>query len=284
MRMGFLRFTVIAIMSLTSGFLYAQEDASGCKDHPFFNRMPNFSLFECGESYNEFEIVTGNGKKQKLEGTVSQYTYYIKDGVEKLPSFFQIMKNYENAILAKGGKRIYLTSKHDDDGFIGATFRMEYEGNTYWLTLDYFNGGESACDGYKMNIIKIEGMKQEVTANEMFEKLSSGDALTLYINFETGKSVIRDDSQPIIEELFKLVNGNPALKIIIHGHTDNVGTRASNQTLSEQRAASVKQALVSKGISADRIKAIGYGQDKPIADNSTEEGKATNRRVEIRKG
>lgn len=134
-----------------------------------------------------------------------------------------------------------------------------------------------------MVIAEKETMKQDILANEMYDKINSGDALTLYINFESGKSAIKSESNSIIDELYKMLSSNPNLKIIIEGHTDNVGNSASNKTLSEQRATSVKNSLASKGISVDRIKTIGYGQDKPIADNSTEEGKAKNRRVEIKK-
>jgi outer membrane protein OmpA-like peptidoglycan-associated protein len=138
-------------------------------------------------------------------------------------------------------------------------------------------------DGYEMVIAEKEAMIQDIQANEMFEKINSGEALTLYINFETGKSAIKSDSQSIIDELHMMLSQNPALNIIIEGHTDNVGNSSANQKLSEQRAASVKTALVSKGIASDRIKSVGFGQDKPIADNSTDDGKAKNRRVEIKK-
>jgi len=272
-----------ALITFAATFAFAQEDQSSCKDHVFFNRMPNFYLSDCSENFNEFEVVVGNSKKQTIEGAILTNTYYIKDGIEKLPSAFQIMKNYENAVLANGGERVYLSSKYDDEGFIGATFKMSKEGNTYWVTLYNFNGGEAASNGYRMSVIKIEGMKQEVTANEMFEKVNSGNALTLYINFDTGKSSIKSESQKVVDELYKMVNENPSLKIVIEGHTDNVGSKTSNQTLSEQRAASIKQALVNKGISSERIKTVGYGQDKPISDNTTEDGKAKNRRVEIKK-
>lgn len=80
-----------------------------------------------------------------------------------------------------------------------------------------------------------------------------------------------------------MLSANPTLKIIVEGHTDNVGSSPSNKTLSEQRALSVKTALVNKGIPAERIEAVGYGQDVPVADNSTEEGRTKNRRVEIKK-
>lgn len=283
MRKSILKTAFIAAMTLTANFVFAQDDEAGCKDHAFFNRMPNFYIYSCLESYNEVDVVVGVAKKQTIEGTINKYVYYIKDEVGKFPSVFQIIKNYENAILAKGGQKVYSTSKTDDDGFKGATFKMSNEGNTYWVSLDYFNGSDEASDGYNMSVIKVEEMKQEISANEMFEKVNSGNALALYINFDTGKSTIKSESQNIVDELFKMLNSNPALKITIEGHTDNVGNAASNKTLSEQRAASVKTALINKGISADRIKTAGYGQEKPIADNSTEDGRSKNRRVEIKK-
>jgi outer membrane protein OmpA-like peptidoglycan-associated protein len=67
----------------------------------------------------------------------------------------------------------------------------------------------------------------------------------------------------------------------VEGHTDNVGNPKSNKTLSDERAKSVVAAIVSQGIDTKRLSAAGYGQDKPIADNKTEEGKAKNRRVEL---
>lgn len=283
MRKSIFKTVFIAAMTLTANFVFAQDDEAGCKDHAFFNRMSNFYLSSCSESFNEVDVVVGAAKKQTIEGTINKYEYYIKDEVEKFPSVFQIIKNYENAILAKGGQKVYLTSKYDDDGFKGATFKMSNEGNTYWVVLDYFNGRDEASDGYNMSVIKVEEMKQEISANEMFENVNSGNALALYINFDTGKSTIKSESQNIVDELFKMLNSNPTLKITIDGHTDNVGNAESNKTLSEQRAASVKTALINKGISADRIKTAGYGQEKPIADNSMEDGRAKNRRVEIKK-
>lgn len=271
----------VLVLTLTTHSLFAQ-DAENCKDHPLVNRMPGFYLYKCEESFNEADIVVSAEKTEHLEGTVYNYEYYINEGAA-MPSRFQVLKNYENAIVQNGGEKLYLKSKDAGEGTVGATFRMKSGDHVYWLTFTYFNGGEAQCDGYHMTIVKVEGMKQEITANEMFEKVNAGNALTLYINFETGKSTIKSESQTIVDELYMMLNNNPSLKITIEGHTDNVGNAASNKTLSEQRAASVKSALVSKGIAADRIKTAGYGQDKPVADNSTEEGKAKNRRVEIRK-
>lgn len=283
MKTKFLKPVLLATLLIsTNGVLRAQDDTDGCKDHPFFNRMTGFYLSKCEESYNQTEIVTGVDKNETLEGTVTNYEYYIMDNA-KPPSIFQILKNYENAILAKGGEKIYFKARHPGEGAVGATYKMRSENNLYWVTFTYFNGSETQCDGYFMSVVKLEDMKQEIEANAMFDKVNAGESLTLYINFETGKSAIKDESLNIVDELYKMLSNNPALKIIVEGHTDNAGNPSSNKSLSEKRAESIKTALVNKGISADRIKTVGYGQDKPIGDNSTETGKAKNRRVEIKK-
>ena len=78
-----------------------------------------------------------------------------------------------------------------------------------------------------------------------------------------------------------MLTTDPSIKISIEGHTDNVGTAAANQTLSQNRAKAVMDAIIAKGIDKARLSSKGWGQNKPVADNSTEEGRAWNRRVEI---
>jgi outer membrane protein OmpA-like peptidoglycan-associated protein len=105
--------------------------------------------------------------------------------------------------------------------------------------------------------------------------------MALYINFDTGKSNIKPESMGIIDQIAALLQAHPDLRLSIEGHTDNVGTPQSNKTLSQQRANSVMSAVAQKGIAANRMTAVGWGQEKPIADNRSEDGKAKNRRVEI---
>ena len=86
----------------------------------------------------------------------------------------------------------------------------------------------------------------------------------------------------MLTELSALLASHPDLKIGIEGHTDNSGADDANQSLSEKRAAAVKNWLVAKGkVSADRLEAKGYGSSQPAASNETAEGKQTNRRVEL---
>lgn len=115
----------------------------------------------------------------------------------------------------------------------------------------------------------------------MMEEMESKGFVTLHINFETAKADIKPESMGIIDQVVALLRENEALNISIEGHTDNVGTAASNKTLSENRAKSVMNAIVARGIDKSRLSTKGWGQDKPIADNKTEEGRAKNRRVEI---
>jgi outer membrane protein OmpA-like peptidoglycan-associated protein len=78
-----------------------------------------------------------------------------------------------------------------------------------------------------------------------------------------------------------LLKTNPSLKLTVEGHTDNVGAPNYNRSLSDARARSVVAALTAQGIASRRLTAVGYGQEKPVADNGTDAGRAQNRRVEL---
>jgi OmpA-OmpF porin, OOP family len=99
--------------------------------------------------------------------------------------------------------------------------------------------------------------------------------------FATGSAKLLAKSNASLNSVVAVLNENPTYKVNIDGHTDNTGKPDKNQTLSDDRAASVKAYLVSKGISEDRLTSTGYGQDKPVADNKTAAGRAKNRRVEM---
>ena len=102
------------------------------------------------------------------------------------------------------------------------------------------------------------------------------------LEFETGKAVIRNTSFASLDELADLFKAKPKYMLLIEGHTDNVGNRNNNLTLSKNRSTAVKTYLQGKGIDGKRITVKYYGPDKPIADNATEEGRQRNRRVEMK--
>ena len=104
------------------------------------------------------------------------------------------------------------------------------------------------------------------------------------INFETGSATISASSFALLDNIYTNAVSAEGLKVGVYGYTDNVGSPEKNQTLSEARAESVKQYLLSKGLSAERIESKGFGDQKPVADNKTAEGRSQNRRVEIALG
>jgi outer membrane protein OmpA-like peptidoglycan-associated protein len=100
------------------------------------------------------------------------------------------------------------------------------------------------------------------------------------IYFDSSRESIRRESHSLLDEIAKVINQHPELaKIRIEGHTDSIGASRSNLSLSKRRATSVRAYLVERGVDPTRLIAEGFGQDNPIADNATEEGRARNRRV-----
>ena len=123
----------------------------------------------------------------------------------------------------------------------------------------------------------------ESETDVMYDALAAkGRWVTQGILFETGKAQLQPESRPVLKEIAATLKQHPELKILIEGHTDNVGTPASNLTLSDARAAAVKAALVSDfAIDGGRITTKGLGDTKPAVPNTTATGRAQNRRVEI---
>ena len=102
------------------------------------------------------------------------------------------------------------------------------------------------------------------------------------IFFATGSAKLLPKSFASLDNVVKVLTDNPTYLVDIEGHTDTTGTHEKNMVLSDNRAASVKTYLVSKGVNENRIQSKGYGPDRPIASNKTTAGKARNRRVEMK--
>jgi len=102
------------------------------------------------------------------------------------------------------------------------------------------------------------------------------------INFANGKADLLPSSNKVLDEIVTVLKNYPDVKIEIQGHTDNNGERNKNIDLSQARAASVRTYLVTHGIDEKRITSVGFGPDKPVADNKNAAGKAKNRRVEFK--
>ena len=114
------------------------------------------------------------------------------------------------------------------------------------------------------------------------EKIKKFTGVVEGIYFDQGKATIRKQSTPVLDGAVKVLKEFPSINMEISGHTSSEGDKAFNQKLSEDRAASVKQWLVDKGVPSERIKTRGAGPDEPIADNKTAAGKGKNRRIEFK--
>ncbi|MBI4890109.1 MAG: OmpA family protein [Acidobacteria bacterium] len=299
--MHFLRYpTALLLMpiGILGPALSAQTDAEGCKDHPLFNRLPGFHIAKCEKA--QFELkrfpispVDPNkeGSKPKVmevEGAFFFYRYEMEDESKK-PSPLQTMRNFQNATRKAGGTVVaeypgWCTAELDDTlhhgngcTLYGVTMKFSSGGKETWAFVESDGQGEA----YEVWVVEREAMKQDITVNQLQEKLEKDGFITLYINFETASAAIRPDSMPQLEQVAQMMKSAAGIRLEVAGHTDNVGSPESNLKLSDARAKSVSAALVKMGVSADRLMAKGYGQTVPVADNRTEEGRAKNRRVEL---
>ncbi len=261
-------FILAAFVSCGSTVFAQGKDVAKSKDHPMLGRMQNFIITSYEEKeFDSHEFKDKQGNEVTVEGRKYSIQYEIKEGA-KIPTPLQITRNYVNAIKNVGGFAFEYTE--------GTAFlNLAKEGRETWV--EVFASGES----YILTIVEKAALRQEVTANDMLKALNEQGRIALYIHFDTGKATIKAESQPIINQIVELLKSNPDLKVGVEGHTDSVGDDKANKTLSDQRAASVVAAIVTQGVDAKRLSAAGFGEEKPLADNTTEQGRAKNRRVEL---
>ncbi len=141
-------------------------------------------------------------------------------------------------------------------------------------------------DSIVYNVLDIPALKNNETYKNIFKiDLQFQPSKTFVLedcNFETGKANLEPESYAVIDELIAFMMRKDDERIELGGHTDNVGKPAANLKLSQERAEAVRAYMIAKGITEDRIIAKGYGSTLPVADNKTEEGRAQNRRTEVK--
>ena len=140
--------------------------------------------------------------------------------------------------------------------------------------------GGDASEGMEM-LLKDFRLAKGGKMNMLGKKFTDTKIVTHGINFDYNKATIKPESMGTLNMLVQILNDNPELKFEVGGHTDNDGEDAYNLKLSQQRADAVKTQLIKMGILADRLTAKGYGETKPISSNTSDDGKANNRRVEF---
>ena len=252
----------------------ADSDAAGCADHPLLTRMQNTRIMTCRTSeFGSFAFKTGKGNQTTpVEGKRLEIRYQILPG-NQAPSALATVRNHQQAIKAIGGAVLYEDQRY-------TTLKMSKDGKEVWTEVDTAWGG-----GYVLTIVEKQAMVQQVVASaEIFLSglKTAGHVDVPGIFFDTGKSELKSESASAVAEIAKLLKADPALKVYVVGHTDNVASLDLNLSLSQARAEAVVQALVKQnGITAARLTGRGVGPLTPVASNDSEEGRARNRRVEL---
>lgn len=299
-----------AIPSQTGGENPAAEKEFDISTIPVSDKelgtFPFFSLPEGLEEQNEpiqrkfdrLYFLIG-GKMTPIEGKVWKSNITMKSGNLDEWSLPYFEKSYDEAIKAAGGVKIFdgeLSEKEYDrynneatylgeDGSIGYTGQKikvyvihRADGDDVYIQLTGNTAG-----GY-LNILQKEAFKQTITmlkSDQIQKELDEKGKAVLYINFDVDKAILKPDGKDAVAEIVKVLDKDKNLKISIEGHTDNTGNAAHNKKLSYSRANTVKEELIAAGIDGSRLKAVGYGADKPLFANDSEDNRAKNRRVEL---
>ncbi len=268
----------------------AQSDGSFIAKLPI-NSKGKIKVFSGGKLIHEEDVktrITLDGKKlkdlditvrlpeDKKGGIAEDKAVTIMGKLNKAPAGTEV------SIVDQSSGKTVATTKINKDG----SFKLS--NITYGSKSDYLLTATSKGNVIAKNSISAKNIRNGETIDlgeiSMITPPAIGDKiLTEMIYFDFNSFVIREVSYPILDQIVTYLNENKSIRIEIGGHTDSIGKDEYNQVLSQRRANSVKQYLTSKGISANRLVAVGYGEKKPIASNDEEEqGRELNRRIEFK--
>lgn len=179
-----------------------------------------------------------------------------------------LKKNYESVVERLGGKKHAFRELRD-------IFLIEKNNQKIFVILQ--------ISGYNFTLstVRSGGYKSILTASKLAEDFERVEFVTLNVNFDTNKSVIKDQDKQTLNEVVALLKNDSKLNLSVDGHTDNVGSAAANKALSQQRSESIVKYITNSGVETGRLLAKGFGSEAPLANNRSEEGKAKNRRVEL---
>ena len=210
----------------------------------------------------------------------SVYDYLDKIGAKKI---YQGNFPEDENDKAKLEKNMW-SGKHGTKGLLResdspfAVYAFKNNGKKYMLNIQ-----SNSAQG-NIFIMELKDFVQTIekySAAQMKSDIDKTGKAVLHINFDTDKASLQSDGQKAVDEIFVLLDADPKLKLSIEGYTDNSGTAERNKKLSTERANTVMYALAGKGIYIKRLKASGFGAEKPLKTNDSEENKAENRRVEL---
>jgi outer membrane protein OmpA-like peptidoglycan-associated protein len=291
----------------------ADADIEGSKDHPLISRYAGSTIIGYkATTFDEFRLLIpdapdGSGVL-RLEGNITKILYAPPEGRSAL----EVVRNYEKALRENGFEVLFGCNTRDgtcEGGVYDVRKRMDYQdisgGESHSIREAWFLSAKLARpegdvyssivvwtrkDGStraRLDIIEMEpmgeAMGQVETAASMSRGIATEGRVAVYgVYFDTDRADIKPESEGTLKEIGALLKESPDLSVYIVGHTDNVGAFDYNVDLSKRRAEAVVKALVSDyGIAPGRLQAAGVGPLVPVSPNTTDEGRAGNRRVEI---
>lgn len=276
-----IRLAAILLFTLAvAGPAWAQEpgvDEEDCKgkDSALLSRMPGCGLYECTKKdFDAFDLVINkDGEMQSHEGAGEELKYICAATTSPL----QLLRNAE-AALRKAGYTAVFSGRHQNSDNPAVTVRK----GAQWIMVQTSMFNEFPT--YELTTVLEKAMVQEISASAqaMSEAIAKSGRLDVYgITFATGQATITPASDAVLNDVAAVLAANADWKLRIEGHTDNVGDKAANLKLSNGRAAAVAAWLASKGIDATRLTTAGLGDTQPVAENTSEDGRARNRRVAL---
>ena len=251
------------------------EDEPGCKDSSLLPRMPACSIIQCDtkeqDSLDIQVAITADGAAQKenIDGA-SEVIYYLCPA-KTAPS--QITKLAEST-LVKNGFKVVVSAKDDDDMPLVTVMK-----DLQWVQISTYMYNEYAA--YIQTAIKALP-ENEATSEALADEMQKSGRVALDgIVFEANKADLPVGAERILEGIASFLVRHGEWKIRVEAHTDGSGDKQANLALSQQRAGAVATWLLDHGIDKARLSILGVGDGKPLADASTQEGKARNARIEL---
>ncbi len=287
----------------------AQQDIPGSADHPLVSRFPGSTISKYVVSnFDEFKVPlsrpnVGTPKSLTVEGKITRIVY----DTPAPRSVLEIYKNFESALTQAGFKPLFSCINNDGCGSGGPTqlasvgeedwswnaghrfiaAKLDRPGGTAYVTVHVGQWSNLSLGTQTvLFVVETKSMEKDlvnVDAKALGDDIASQGHSAVYgIYFDTGKADVKPESDPALKEIGKLMHDQASLKLLVVGHTDNVGALASNMDLARRRADAVVKALTTQyGVPLTRLSAEGAGPLAPVASNRSEDGRAKNRRVEL---
>lgn len=253
------------IFLLASSIIFSQEDASGCKDHVSFPRMPKTNISECISIFEKTPVQTGENVNEKKLGLKTDIDYTYNGPESSAPTFADIVNYHENIIQKFSGKKTY-------SGKDLVTFKAQSAIKVIWVQIKDMSN--FAVGNYGLIVLECDLEKLASNANEMGDQLLANGRITLRLSFDPGRFDLKPDFQTHLNHLVRALKDHPLINFTIETHPDkNMNNQDGAQKLADQRAKAIFVYLNSKGIGKFRMKAKGNPDpmDNPVTGNNAVE-------------